>query len=151
MLAESFRFSHRLRVRWGECDLQGIVFNPHYMAYVDVALTEYWRVLDLAYPQAFAAEGCDTFMVAATQTYRDAARFDDELDVRIRTDYLGTTSFRLAFAIQRAAALLVEGTATYVLGDAVTRMPRPLIPALLRAIAAYEPVTPARKAAQNVS
>ena len=146
-----FRFAHRLRVRWGECDMQGIVFNPHYMAYVDVALTEYWRALGLVYPQAFAAEGCDTFMVAAAQNYRDAARFDDELDVRVRTEYLGSTSFRLAFEIRRGAAVLVDGTATYVLGDAVTRAPRPLIPALLRAIEAFEPVAPARKAAQNVS
>ena len=36
-------FSHRLRVRYGECDAQGIVFNANYLAYVDVALTELWR------------------------------------------------------------------------------------------------------------
>ena len=126
--------------------MQGIVFNPHYMAYVDVALTEYWRAIGLAYPQAFAAEGCDTFMVAAAQNYRDAARFDDELDIRIRTEYFGTTSFRLAFAVQRAGTVMVDGSATYVLGDAVTRTPRALISVLLRAIEAYEAVPPARKA-----
>ena len=37
------RCEHVLRVRFGECDPQGIVFNAHYVAYFDVALTELWR------------------------------------------------------------------------------------------------------------
>jgi acyl-CoA thioester hydrolase len=32
------RFEHRLRVRFGECDPQGIVFNAHYVAYFDVGV-----------------------------------------------------------------------------------------------------------------
>ena len=34
---------HQLRVRYGECDAQGIVFNANYVAYFDVAITELWR------------------------------------------------------------------------------------------------------------
>ena len=30
-------FTHRLRVRFGECDPQNIVFNAHYLAYADIA------------------------------------------------------------------------------------------------------------------
>ena len=56
-MTDPYRFIHRLRVRWGECDMQGIVFNPHYMALIDVALTEYWRDIGLPYPDALAAEG----------------------------------------------------------------------------------------------
>src|ERR671926_16488 len=36
-------FRHRLRVRYGECDPQGIVFNANYLAYFDVGITELWR------------------------------------------------------------------------------------------------------------
>jgi acyl-CoA thioester hydrolase len=133
-----FRFCHRLRVRWGECDMQGIVFNPHYMAYVDAALTEYWRAVGLPYPQAFAQLGTDTFMVAANQTYADAARFDDELDVWLRTEYLGNTSLRLAFAIHREADRLFHGTATYVNGDRITRKPVRLGDLLRKRIGDYE-------------
>ena len=39
----SERYSHRLRVRYSECDPQGIVFNAHYVTYFDIALTELWR------------------------------------------------------------------------------------------------------------
>ena len=142
-----FRFAHRLRVRWGECDMQGIVFNPHYMAYVDVALTEYWRTVGLTYPQAFAAEGVDTFMVAASQRFRDAARFDDLLDVAMRVEYLGTTSLRFAFAISRDAATLVDGAATYVTGDRRTRAPVTLSERLVACVTAFETTPPDRKPA----
>ena len=37
-------FAHELRVRYGECDPQGIVFNANYLLYFDVAFTELWRV-----------------------------------------------------------------------------------------------------------
>ncbi len=142
-----YRFTHRLRVRWGECDMQGIVFNPHYMAYIDVALTEYWRDIGLAYPDGLAAEGTDIFMVAANQRFADAARYDDLLDIALRTEYLGTTSLRFCFAIHRADTVLFEGQATYVVADRVTRRPVALGASLLDRILAYEAVTPDRKPA----
>ena len=45
-------FRHRLplRVRWAEVDLQGVVFNGHYLAYCDVCVTEYWRAIGMTYP-----------------------------------------------------------------------------------------------------
>lgn len=36
-------FAHRLRVRYAECDAQGVVFNAHYLTYLDVSITELWR------------------------------------------------------------------------------------------------------------
>ena len=125
--------------------MQGIVFNPHYMAYVDVALTEYWRTIGLKYPDGLAEDGTDIFMVAASQIYRASASFDDEIDVAIRTAYLGTTSFRLVFAIARGSEGLFEGQATYVVADRVTRAPRPLGAMLVSSILAYEPIPPERK------
>jgi acyl-CoA thioester hydrolase len=140
-----FRFSHRLRVRWGECDMQGIVFNPHYMLYFDVAFTEYWRTIGMTYPDALVAEGVDNFMVAADLRYRDAGRFDDELDIFVRTEYLGTTSFRMAFCIRRGETVLVEGTGTYVVGDRVTRAPRPLPARLIKSVMEFETTPPTQK------
>ncbi len=125
--------------------MQGIVFNPHYMAYVDVGLTEYWRAIGLVYPEGLADLGVDVFMVAAAQSWRDAARYDDELDVALRCAYLGTTSLRVAFEIRRAGDVLFSGHATYVVADRTTRAPRPLGDMLTGLITAYEPVPPARK------
>ena len=36
-------FTHRIRVRYSECDAQGVVFNANYYAYFDLLLTELWR------------------------------------------------------------------------------------------------------------
>ena len=45
-------FVHEIRVRYGECDPQGIVFNANYLAYFDVAFTELWRAaVGLGNPQ----------------------------------------------------------------------------------------------------
>jgi acyl-CoA thioester hydrolase len=147
--ADPFRFFYPLRVRWGECDMQGIVFNPRYMEYVDAAFTEYWRTIGMPYPEAFLAGGTDTFMVAANIAYRDAARFDDELDIGIRTEYFGSTTFRIGFSIRRGGAELVHGTGAYVNGDRTTRAPTPLLPALVDKVTAFEYTPPLRKNGQS--
>ena len=36
-------FRHPLRVRFHECDPQGIVFNANFLAYADIAMTELYR------------------------------------------------------------------------------------------------------------
>jgi hypothetical protein len=36
-------FRHRIRVRYSECDQQGVVFYPHYLAWFDIAMTELFR------------------------------------------------------------------------------------------------------------
>lgn len=43
MSREKFPCTHTLRVRWSEVDMQKIVFNGHYLDYIDVAVAEYWR------------------------------------------------------------------------------------------------------------
>ena len=42
MNRQDFRCLEPLRVRWAEVDMQGIVFNGHYLMYVDTALAEYY-------------------------------------------------------------------------------------------------------------
>ena len=85
------RHTHRLRVRYGECDPQGVVFNAHYFAYFDVALTELWREAAGGY-DAMMEDGIDLQVVEATARYKAPARFDDELDLTIEVTHLGTTS-----------------------------------------------------------
>jgi acyl-CoA thioesterase FadM len=85
-------------------------------------------------------------MVAANIEFRDAARFDDELDICIRTEYFGATSFRIGFSIRRDGAALVSGAATYVIGHRETRAPMKLPAALIARVTAFETTPPLRKA-----
>ena len=64
-------FRHRLplRVRWAEVDKQGVVFNAHYLLYCDVCVTEYWRAIDVQYPDDFVQQGSDLFVRKSTIEY----------------------------------------------------------------------------------
>jgi acyl-CoA thioester hydrolase len=129
-------FVHRLRVRFHECDPQGVVFYAHYFAYVDVALTEMWREAFGSYGDVVAA-GTDVVVVEAASTFRASARFDDDLDVELRIERLGTTSMAMATAIRRDDELLVDGRIVHVFVDAVT-MGKKAIPDHMRgALEAY--------------
>jgi acyl-CoA thioester hydrolase len=123
--------THRLRVRYGECDPQGVVFNANYFAYFDIALTELWREAAGGYA-GMMDEGVDLQVVEATARYKAPARFDDELDIEIEVTRLGTTSMVTTLAIRRDGTLLVEGELAHVFVDArkLTKLP---IPERLRA------------------
>ena len=112
-------FVHRLRVRFHECDPQGVVFNAHYFAYFDVALTEMWREAFGSYGEVVDS-GTDVVVAEASATFRAPARFDDELDVTLGIDRLGTTSMTMATLIGRDGELLVEGRMVHVFVDPAT-------------------------------
>jgi acyl-CoA thioester hydrolase len=129
-------FVHRLRVRFHECDPQGVVFYAQYFAYVDVALTEMWREAFGSYGDVVAA-GTDVVVVEAASTFRASARFDDDLDVELRIERLGATSMAMATAIRRDDELLVDGRIVHVFVDAAT-MGKKAIPDHMRgALEAY--------------
>jgi acyl-CoA thioester hydrolase len=118
--------THRLRVRYGECDPQGVVFNANYFAYFDIALTELWREAAGGYA-GMMEDGIDLQVVEATARYKAPARFDDELDLTIEVTKLGTTSMVTRLAIHRDGTLLVEGELAHVFVDVktLTKIPIP--------------------------
>jgi acyl-CoA thioester hydrolase len=82
---------HRLRVRFAECDEQGVVFNAHYLAYADVVLTELFRSAFGGYANV-TGRGVDVVVGEANIVFRAPARFDDEVDITLTIAHLGTTS-----------------------------------------------------------
>jgi acyl-CoA thioester hydrolase len=114
MQQSDFSFSHPLRVRWAEADLQGIVFNGHYLTYADVGITEYFRAMGQAYSAETGVKGADFFAVRTLLEYRSPARFDDMLDVHVRIARLGNSSMQFLIGIYRDNELLVNGEVVYV-------------------------------------
>jgi acyl-CoA thioester hydrolase len=122
-----FGFFHSLRVRWSEVDPQGIVFNPNYLMYADVALTEFWRALGIDYAALASTHGVDTFMVNAQADYFASARFDEEIEIGVKTERLGRSSLVLSFAVFRRDEGLVAGALTYVFATTgAERTPTPI-------------------------
>jgi len=126
-----FRFLHRLRVRWAEVDLQRIVFNPHYLMYLDTALADYWRAMGLPYEPTLAALGGELFVKNATLEYHASAVYDDFLDVGLRCARVGNTSIQLQGGIFRGDQLLVGADLVHVFADPLTRTPL-TVPTVLR-------------------
>ncbi|SFR41419.1 acyl-CoA thioester hydrolase [Marinobacter gudaonensis] len=93
-----FRF--RFRVRYGECDAQGVVFNARYGDFVDIAVNEYIRVLFGDY-QRLLDQDLDFQVVSFTVNWKAPARFDDVLEARVRTGRIGNTSFTLHLEFYR--------------------------------------------------
>jgi acyl-CoA thioester hydrolase len=105
---------HILRVRYAECDLQGVAFNAHYLNYFDTSMTELWRAAFGGY-QRMLERGLDMALAEAGLRFRRPARFDDELSLAVAVIRLGTTSFVTRHWIRRGEDLLAEGELRHVL------------------------------------
>jgi acyl-CoA thioester hydrolase len=112
-------FVHELRVRYGECDPQGIVFNANYLLYFDVAFTELWRVAVGPW-EDMVQRGVDAVVAEANVRFRAPARFDDVLALRPQIAELGTTSMTTEIDVLRASEVLVEGRLRHVFVETTT-------------------------------
>jgi YbgC/YbaW family acyl-CoA thioester hydrolase len=138
----------RLRVRWAEVDMQKIVFNGHYLTYIDTAVAEYWREIGLPYPQGYVERyGADLFLRKATVEYLGSARYDDLLEVYSRVAKLGRSSMTFQFEIHREGegqdAPLVSAELVYVNADPSAMKAIPLPDDVRQRVLAYERVAPA--------
>jgi acyl-CoA thioester hydrolase len=106
-------FVHELRVRYGECDPQGIVFNANYLLYFDVVFTELWRACVGPW-QELVEHGVDAVVAEANVRFHAPARFDDVLRVQARIARLGTTAITTEIAVLRDRQLLVAGQLRHV-------------------------------------
>lgn len=131
MNKQDFRFFHRLRVRWAEVDMQKIVFNAHYLMYVDTAISDYWRALALPYEEAMHQLGGDLYVKKSSLEYHASARFDDQLDVGMRCSRIGNSSMLFEAGIFRGEELLISAELVYVFADPTTQKSR-AVPELLR-------------------
>jgi len=146
MPREDFACTHRLRVRWAEVDMQKIVFNGHYLTYIDSAIADYWRAVGLRYPEGYVERyGSDIFLRKATVEYLGSARYDDELEILCRVAKLGRSSMSFLFEILRGAAeLLITAELVYVNAEPGAKKSLPLPDDLRRRILDFEIKAPAQ-------
>jgi acyl-CoA thioester hydrolase len=109
-----------LRVRYAECDQQGIVFSANYLLYADVAFTEFWRHAVCPWQQ-MVERGVDAVVAEARLRFRVAAQYDDELDLRTAPRRLGETSLTSEIAVLRAGEELAAIELRHVCIDVTTR------------------------------
>lgn len=137
-LPHACRFSHRLRVRWAEVDMHKVVFNAHYMLYVDTAMAEYWRTLALPYEEVMQELGGQLAVEKVAIEHYAPACFDDQIDVSLRCQRLDDASIVFKGAIHRADDLLVTFDMHYLFVDAISKSPRPVHSALRQVLDHFE-------------
>ena len=106
-------YVHELRVRYGECDPQGIVFNANYLLYFDVAFTEMWRAA-IGPWQEMVGRGYDAVVGEAQLEFRSPARFDDVIQLRVQVERLGSSGITTRIDVVRDGELLVSGRLRHV-------------------------------------
>ena len=122
-------FRHSIAVRYGECDMQGVVFNAHYLAYADHAIAEWFKAM-LPPNAMFVAGNGDAsfdFMVKkATVTWSGGSTYGDVLDLDCSVGRWGTTSFDVVVRGRVADSERVEIVLVYVSVTPGTHTPCPV-------------------------
>ena len=132
-----FKFSAFARVGFSDTDAQGIVYYGRYLPYFDLARVEYERHLSLLRKEAV---GKDFVMRSSSVVYDAPARFDDLLEVFVRTKRIGHSSVTGEYAAYRVDddALMCTAEQTLVLVDLAERRPHPVPEDYRDAVFAFE-------------
>jgi acyl-CoA thioester hydrolase len=118
-------FTHSIRVRYGECDPQGVVFNANWLAYYDIVMTELWRELIGDYT-GMVDQGADMMVAEAGVRFRGPARFDDVIEFRLSVTRLGETALGTRVEGTVDGNPVVEATMRHVFVDPGTNRKRPI-------------------------
>ena len=123
-------YRHEIRIRYGEVDVQGHVFNAHYLAYVDDALEQWLRSL---FGDDDYTGQLDLVVKKAELTWSSGARNGEVLAIDIMTTRIGRTSVEMRFAGSVGERPIFEAVMTYVSITPGTLTPAP-VPDHLRAL-----------------
>ncbi len=88
-------FQYRTRIRYGECDQQGVVFNANYMVYMDDA-GEQW-ISSLSPDGNFLSLDWDWMVVRSVVEWQASARSGETLVIDVGVVRYGNTSFDLGY------------------------------------------------------
>jgi acyl-CoA thioester hydrolase len=103
-------YVHHIRVRYGECDMQKVVFNANYLAYCDDAAEGWVRAKGTPTHDL----GWDFMLKKSTIEWSGAATVNDEIDIAVQATRWGTTSFDVTFTGTVGERPIFTNVITYV-------------------------------------
>lgn len=103
-------FTHRLDVRFRDCDALGHVNNAVYLTYLEQARLHFWRASGLAGGAGEQAPG--VILARVEIDYRRPATFGETLEIRIGVAAIGRTSFTYEYEVVDAGERLVASART---------------------------------------
>jgi acyl-CoA thioester hydrolase len=139
-----------LRVRYVECDMQGHVFNGHYLTWFDMAHSDALRLATgLTYAELIQAHGIDFVVAESGVRHRAPAHYDDELQIAVSFEPLTGSSLTSRFTIVRDGVTIATGFLRHVCVDSKDYKKLPWPDAVRAALDPYvsasiEATTPSR-------
>ncbi len=103
------RFTTEVTVQWGDVDLAGVVYFPHFFRYVDIAEAEFYHSLGPTVLELEESLGIRLPRVEATCRFLKPARFCDRLSVTLEIEQFGAKTVRYLFDVKRGDEAIAEG------------------------------------------
>ena len=100
MAQENFHYKSEFRVRFGETDLQGVVFNANYLLYTDTTQLDYFRHIGVPYDKV-RQRGHDIYLVDTQIQFFAPARFDEMIESFTRISEFGNSSLKMEFEMYK--------------------------------------------------
>jgi acyl-CoA thioester hydrolase len=119
-------YQHRVRVRYGECDMQKVVFNAHYLAYCDDAVDTWFRQVLTPDGSGFESIGFDFMLKAVSITWHAPLVFGDLADLTCSVARFGNASFDVRVVGSVAGDDRFEAIITYVSVSPGANRPTPI-------------------------
>jgi acyl-CoA thioester hydrolase len=92
-------FSHRLEVRFRDCDAMGHTNNAVYMTYLEQARFAHWRSLwGFGDPQT-PPDMPGVILARVEADYKRPTRYGDTIEIRLTVAEIGRSSFRYEYEI----------------------------------------------------
>jgi acyl-CoA thioester hydrolase len=100
MASSRFAFTHRLDVRFRDCDPMGHVNHAVYLTYLEQCRFRFWRHLTGTPP----GQRAGIIIARAEMDYRSPALPGETLDVGLNVAEIGRSSFTLTYEIDEVAS-----------------------------------------------
>jgi acyl-CoA thioester hydrolase len=117
-------FSHRLEVRFSDCDPMGHANNAKYLTYLEQARLAHWRAV---WDFGKRPDVPGVILARAEIDFRRPARYGEMLDVRIGVAAIGRTSFTYDYeVVDDAGGLVATAKSVMVMFNYATNTPVPV-------------------------
>lgn len=98
-----FKFFTGLKVRYEETDAMSVVYYGKYFIYFEVARTEYLKNIGYNYAE-IEKEGYYFVVAESNCVYSSPARYDDDLKIYARVEYIRNSSFKFIYRVIRESS-----------------------------------------------
>jgi acyl-CoA thioester hydrolase len=119
-------FRWPVRVYFEDTDVGGVVYHANYLRFMERARTEWLRALGFEQDELRTRFGLQFVVIAAHIEYRQAARFNAELEVSVMVTDVGRASLSFEQQIRHADSLVCEAEIRVACVDAINFKPRSL-------------------------